>query len=149
MARKSINTHYDLAPNIELYPSKDFILQFLEIISRNTSLVTAKNCHVFVVAVVDLDHHAMLLDTKEDLMTMYNMGMAMEMHHRSCSYCQLIPEVEKWLERYLMAEHMEVLSVLKRFTSIPFWERFLASDLRAPDYDERLLCQWKYDKRMP
>lgn len=76
VARQSINTHYALVADIELYPSKDFILQFLEIISRNTSLVTAKNCHVFVVAVVYLEHHAMLPDTKEDLMTMYNMGNA-------------------------------------------------------------------------
>ncbi|XP_058982055.1 beta-1,4-glucuronyltransferase 1, partial [Musca domestica] len=98
VARRSINTHYALVADIELYPSKDFIPQFFDMISRNTSLVTSKNRHVFAVPAFDLDHHAMVPDTKEDLMTMYNMGMAMEMHHRSCSYCQLIPEEQKWLE---------------------------------------------------
>lgn len=148
VARRSINTHYALVADIELYPSKDFIPQFFDMISRNTSLVTSKNRHVFAVPAFDLDHHAIVPDTKEDLLTMYNMGMAMEMHHRSCSYCQLIPEEEKWLERNSMAERMEVVSVVKRYTSIPFWEPFFVSDPRVPDYDERLLWQWKYDKRM-
>lgn len=42
--------------------------------SRKNSFVTANNRHVF-----DLDNHVTVPDTKENLMTMYNMGTAMEM----------------------------------------------------------------------
>ncbi|XP_073821403.1 beta-1,4-glucuronyltransferase 1-like [Musca autumnalis] len=147
VARKSTNTHFHLAADIELYPSKKFIIKFLQMISQNPMLINNENPHVFAVPAFDLQPHAIIPDNKEELMSQFNMQMAMAIHAPSCSYCHLMPQAEKWLNRSI-SEKMEVVAVVKRFTSLPFWEPFFVSDNRIPDYDERLMWQGKYDKRM-
>ncbi|XP_061395892.1 beta-1,4-glucuronyltransferase 1-like [Musca vetustissima] len=150
VARRSANTHFTMAADIELYPSKDFIRNFLEMLSGNKSLLAEGQPHVFAVPAFDLDSHAIIPDNKAELMTLFRMQMAMAMHQKSCKYCRLIGQEKKWLERGVIPDgKFEVVAVVKRFSSIPgFWEPFFVSDNRIPDFDERLMWQGQYDKRM-
>lgn len=149
VARKAVNTHFILNSDIELYPSMGFIEEFLRMISNNENLIlNGHGRRVFALPVFDLDQHAIVPDNKEELMTMYDMEMALPMHQESCSYCILVPDEDKWLQADNKSDRMEVISVTKRYTNEEFWEPFYVSDNTEPEYDDRLAWELHSDKRL-
>ncbi|XP_075149563.1 beta-1,4-glucuronyltransferase 1-like [Haematobia irritans] len=150
VARSSVNTHFILATDIELYPSLKLIPQFLQMISddEDNFIVESNRRRVFALPVFDLDRNALIPDNKEELMRLYDMKLAMPMHANSCSYCSLIPHQERWLALNNNGNKMEILDVTQRYNNMPFWEPFYISDNTEPEYDERLSWDSQSDKRM-
>uniref|UniRef100_A0A1I8PQ64 Uncharacterized protein n=1 Tax=Stomoxys calcitrans TaxID=35570 RepID=A0A1I8PQ64_STOCA len=146
VARTSANTHFILSADIELYPSLDLINQFLQLVANNKKLLGGKDKpRVFAMPVFDLDSNAVVPDNKEELMGMYDMGFAVPVHAKSCSYCSLIPGQDKWLAAK-DKHRLEVLTVVHRYSNMPFWEPFFIGDNSVPEYDERLSWDRKSDK---
>lgn len=148
IARKSANTYFIFACDIELYPNIGFIDQFLTMAVNNISSVLSDGKpKVFPLPVFELQSNASLPDTKEQLVAMLKTKMAIPFHSYVCKNCHVVPEQDKWVEANV-THKLDVFSVGKRYNKFIYWEPFYVSDNKEPEFDERVTWEGQSNKRI-
>lgn len=150
IARRSANTHFILASDIELYPSLGFIDQFLRMAINNiSSVLSEQKPRVFPLPVFEVQSNASIPNTKEQLVHMLHTNMAITFHKNVCPKCHEVPEQDQWIRSNVTtSDKLEVFTVAKRKGKFVSWEPFYVSDNREPLFDERFTWEGKWDKRI-
>ncbi|KAM7352187.1 beta-1,4-glucuronyltransferase 1-like isoform 2-T2 [Cochliomyia hominivorax] len=148
IARKSANTYFIFACDIELYPNKNFVNKFLEMAAKNPhEFVKSKKPKVFALPVFEVATNASIPDTKEQLVKMLNDSTAVPFHMYVCPNCHLIPKQKSWLKAN-DSEDLEIFTMGKRQGSFGSWEPFYISDNKEPMFDERVTWEGQSNKRV-
>ncbi|XP_065357420.1 beta-1,4-glucuronyltransferase 1 [Calliphora vicina] len=148
IARKTANTYFIFACDIELYPSLGLVDKFLEMVIRDPSAVLeGEKPKVFVLPVFEVQKNATLPDNKEQLQHMLNKSMAIPFHKFVCSNCHLVPKQKEWVKAN-SSDELEVFTVGKRYDKFLYWEPFYISDNKEPIFDERVTWEGQSNKRI-
>ncbi|KNC24560.1 hypothetical protein FF38_00067 [Lucilia cuprina] len=148
IARKTANTYFILACDIELYPSLGLVDKFLEMVVNNsTAVLEGDKPKVFVLPIFEVQKNATLPDNKEELKEMLKTSMAVPFHKFVCSNCHLVPNQKEWVKAN-DSEILEIFSVGKRYDKFIYWEPFYISDNKEPIFDERVTWEGQSNKRI-
>uniref|UniRef100_A0A1I8P7J6 Uncharacterized protein n=1 Tax=Stomoxys calcitrans TaxID=35570 RepID=A0A1I8P7J6_STOCA len=147
IARQAANTHFIMSSDIELYPSLDFINQFLDMAANNYNLImNSESPSVFALPVFELRENATLPGNKKELMAMLKTGEAMPIYSQFGKRSFILPEQHKWVQAHT-PQKLEVLMSRKRYGHYAYWEPFFVSNNREPIYDERLALETGASRR--
>ncbi|XP_076275516.1 beta-1,4-glucuronyltransferase 1-like [Rhynchophorus ferrugineus] len=145
VARESAQTYYILPSDIELYPSLNISLQFLELIATNKGPLLSKHPKVFPLHIFEVSANAQVPESKTVLKEMLNNGTALPFHKKLCSGCHNIPKAKEW-QVALESSGLHVFHVGKRNGRFVHWEPIFIGTHNDPLYDERLSWEGKSDK---
>lgn len=145
LARKSSQTHFVLASDIELYPTPDFIAKFLGMVVRMRDLFENDQPKIFVLPVFEIPHNETVPDSKSELQDMYARKKAFWFHYKLCKPCHAIPQSEKWIASK-EGEKLGVFATVKRKEQFRVWEAFYVGTNREPWFDERLIWEGQRNK---
>ncbi|XP_037824747.1 LOW QUALITY PROTEIN: beta-1,4-glucuronyltransferase 1-like [Lucilia sericata] len=148
IARKTVNTYFIFACDIELYPSLGLVDKFLEMVVNNpVAILKGDKPKVFVLPVFEVQKNATLPDNKKELKEMLNNSMAVPFHKFVCSNCHLVPKQKEWVKANY-SETLVVFTVGKRYDKFRQWEPFYISDNKEPIFDERVTWEGQSNKRI-
>uniref|UniRef100_A0A1I8MGF0 Glycosyl transferase n=1 Tax=Musca domestica TaxID=7370 RepID=A0A1I8MGF0_MUSDO len=151
IARKAANTHFIFACDIELYPSRGLIEQFLDMAYDNVTLVApsreGKAMRVFVLPVFELKKDAAIPDSKKELVPMLRAKKAIPFHYYVCKSCHVVPQQEHWVNA-TFSDKLSIFTVGKRHKKYVYWEPFYISDNHEPLFDERVTWEGQSNKRI-
>lgn len=145
IARENAQTHFVFASDIELYPSRYLINNFLEMVSRKSSLFSSSPPKVFTMPVFEIKEGVSVPDTKTNLLKLIKKKKAFPFHEQLCRVCHEIPMSKHWLEEKETSE-MEVFAISKRTGSYRQWEAFYIGTNNDPLFDERLTWEGQSNK---
>ncbi|XP_011501737.1 PREDICTED: beta-1,4-glucuronyltransferase 1 [Ceratosolen solmsi marchali] len=146
VARESSPTHYILASDIELYPSPDLPVKFLEMIRKSDQPALLRpNPKVFVLSIFEVDEKSQPPANKSILIRMLKMGTAIPFHKKLCAGCHNVPRSKEWQEAP-ETNGLHVFHVGKRTGNFVHWEPIYIGTNDDPLYDERLSWEGKSDK---
>lgn len=145
VARETVQTHFVLASDIELYPSSKIIPQFLEMIAENQGPLLSKKPKVFPVHLFEVSADQHVPETKTILKEMLSNGTAIPFHKKVCPGCHNVPKSKEWqTARETVGFH--VFHIGKRMGNFVHWEPIFIGTNADPLYDERLSWEGKSDK---
>lgn len=148
IARKSANTYFIFACDIELYPNYDIVRKFLDMIVENPKIISKPNKRkVYVMPVFEVEANASIPNTKEELKQMLNDSTAVPFHVNVCANCHLVPKQKEWLKAN-NTEKMKIFTFSKRKGAFASWEPFYISDNKEPIFDERVTWEGQSNKRI-
>lgn len=98
VARETSNTHFIYPCDIELYPSPQFIPEFLAMIRRNDPVQRSPNPKVYPLVIFEIDEGHSLPNTKKELVEMYDEGVIHSFHFNFCLRCHLVPKWDEWIK---------------------------------------------------
>lgn len=145
VAREAAQTHFILASDIELYPSANIILQFLEMISLNEGPLQRKNPKVFPLHLFEVNANQQVPDNKTMLKAMISNGTALQFHKKLCPVCHSVPKTKEWMAAN-ETKGLHIFHVGKRNGHFIHWEPIFIGTHSDPLYDERLSWEGKSDK---
>ncbi|XP_077266157.1 beta-1,4-glucuronyltransferase 1 isoform X2 [Temnothorax americanus] len=146
IARESAPTFYVFPSDIELYPSPNLPVKFLEMIrKRDQPALYKPNPKVFVLSIFEVDEKSQPPNNKTRLIQMLKTGTAIPFHKKLCSGCHNVPKSKEWQEAP-ETEDLHVFHVGKRTGSFVHWEPIFIGTNNDPFYDERLSWEGKSDK---
>ncbi|XP_069162817.1 beta-1,4-glucuronyltransferase 1-like [Procambarus clarkii] len=144
IARLAARTYFVFPADVELYPSVDFIPDFLTMLKKpDVSNTTFPR--VFVFSVFEVKENISIPETKNELLGLLHKGDAAPFHNNVCSACHSIPGSQEWLEAPVKPG-MTVFQIGKRTPPFQSWEPFFVGTNLDPLYDERLTWEGKSDK---
>nr|XP_014086254.1 beta-1,4-glucuronyltransferase 1 [Bactrocera oleae]XP_036226933.1 beta-1,4-glucuronyltransferase 1 [Bactrocera oleae]XP_036226934.1 beta-1,4-glucuronyltransferase 1 [Bactrocera oleae]XP_036226935.1 beta-1,4-glucuronyltransferase 1 [Bactrocera oleae] len=148
IARKSVNTYFIFASDIELYPIPDLPRLFLEMVERNRSVyLDNKELRVFTIPVFEVTKDSQVPETKTQLVEMLRSHKAIPFHSKICKNCHLVPKHNEWVNSSDTKE-LFLFSVTKREGKFVYWEPFYISDNQEPIFDERVTWEGQSNKRI-
>lgn len=148
IARKSANTHFIFACDIEFYPNYGLVKNFLNMIEKNPKIVlNSVKPKVFVIPVYELATNSSIPNTKSDLTKMFQNNTATIFHNRFCPFCYRIPQQEEWLKSK-DSNTLKIFTTIKRHGNYSRWETFYISDNTEPIFDERVDWKGELHKRI-
>ncbi|XP_054742341.1 beta-1,4-glucuronyltransferase 1 isoform X1 [Anastrepha obliqua] len=148
IARKAANTHFIFASDIELSPTPNLPLLFLEMVESNRSVyLDAKGKRVYVLPVFEVTKDSSVPEDKTNLVEMLHNKTAIPFHSKICTNCHLVPMHKQW-ENSTDAQELTVFSQAKREGKFVFWEPFYISDNQEPMFDERVTWEGQSNKRI-
>ncbi|XP_073821404.1 beta-1,4-glucuronyltransferase 1-like [Musca autumnalis] len=151
IARKAANTYFIFPCDIELYPSRGVIEQFLNMAYENITLVSpsydGSKLRVYVLPVFELQAKAKIPNNKKELVPMLRNKQAIAFHYRVCKNCHVVPDQDKWINA-TYSDDLVVFTVAKRQKKYVYWEPFYISDNREPLFDERVTWEGQSNKRI-
>ncbi|XP_011685123.1 PREDICTED: beta-1,4-glucuronyltransferase 1 [Wasmannia auropunctata] len=146
IARESAPTFYVFASDIELYPSPNLPVKFLEMIRRREQPALHKpNPKLFVLSIFEVDEKSQPPNNKTHLIQMLKAGTVIPFHKKLCSGCHNVPKSKEWQEAP-ETEDLHIFHVGKRTGSFVHWEPIFIGTNNDPFYDERLSWEGKSDK---
>ncbi|XP_069162819.1 beta-1,4-glucuronyltransferase 1-like [Procambarus clarkii] len=144
IARLAARTYFVFPADVELYPSVDFIPDFLTMLKKpDVSNTTFPR--VFVFSVFEVKENISIPETKNELLGLLHKGDAAPFHKNVCPACHSIPGSQEWLEAPVKPG-MTVFQIGKRTPPFQSWEPFFVGTNLDPLYDERLTWEGKSDK---
>lgn len=148
IARKSVNTYFIFASDIELHPMPDLPRLFLEMVERNRSVyLDNKELRVFTIPVFEVTKDSQVPETKTQLVEMLRSHKAIPFHSKICKECHLVPKHNAWVNAS-DAKELSLFSVTKREGCFRYWEPFYISDNQEPIFDERVTWEGQSNKRI-
>ncbi|XP_055853699.1 beta-1,4-glucuronyltransferase 1-like [Episyrphus balteatus] len=147
IARKASLTHFILASDIELYPNPGFVDSFLEMVVRNSSVLSGDKPRVFPLATFEIDKRAIMPETKTQLQELLRNKTAIPFHKKVCSTCHNIPNMTDWMSAS-ETDQLNVFIVGQRRSKQVIWEPFYVSDNYEPFFDERVTWEGQKNKRI-
>lgn len=146
VARQHAKTYFVFPSDIELFPSLNFIPEFLKMLDKPNFSNTTKP-RVYVFPIFEVKNMPRAPETKEELRTLILKKEAQHFHKDMCSPCHAIPKSSEWMD-YLPAPStgLSVFNIGKREPPFHHWEPFYVGTNREPLYDERLSWEGKRDK---
>ncbi|KAI4459830.1 hypothetical protein MML48_6g00018602 [Holotrichia oblita] len=145
VARESVQTHFVLASDIELYPSSNIIPQFLKMIARNEGPLLSPKPKVFPLHLFEVSADQHVPETKTLLKEMLRNGTAIPFHKKVCPGCHNVPKSKEWVSTN-ETPGLSVFYVGKRTGNFLHWEPIFIGTNADPLYDERLSWEGKSDK---
>lgn len=145
LARKSSQTHFVFASDIELYPTPDFIPKFLEMVVRKRDLFENNQRKIFALPVFEILENETVPNTKTELQNMYSCKKAFWFHYRLCKPCHAIPNNDEWMNSKEDAK-LGVFTTVKRRGQYGVWEAFYIGTNNDPWFDERLIWEGQRNK---
>ncbi|XP_022919511.1 beta-1,4-glucuronyltransferase 1-like [Onthophagus taurus] len=145
IARESAETHFILASDIELYPSKNIIKSFLEMIAFDKDLLQQTNLKVFTLHLFEVGANQVVPENKTQLQDMLKNSMALPFHKKLCPLCHNVPKSKEW-QTANETDGLHVFHVGKRTGKFVHWEPIFIGTHNDPLYDERLSWEGKRDK---
>lgn len=146
VARSSALSHFVLASDIELYPSRDFIPMFLRMIAHPFYQYTLHSPSVYVLPVFEVAESSSAPEDKAHLLDALQRGEAIKFHEKICSNCHTVPGYAEWLGLLKYDYTMDIQTSAKREGAFVSWEPIYVGTKREPEYDERLSWEGKADK---
>ncbi|XP_018021939.2 beta-1,4-glucuronyltransferase 1 [Hyalella azteca] len=144
VARRMATTYFVFPSDIELYPSVNFIPEFLEMLKKpDVSNTTQPRVYVF--PIFEVEESSLPPKTKEELIKMLDSKHAIPFHERVCKPCHNIPHSEEWRVA-TVKPGLSVLNVSRREGAFKHWEPFYVGTHREPLHDERLSWEGKSNK---
>lgn len=99
IARDAAMTHFNLASDIELYPSLGLINDFLEMIASNSEYYLQRpNRKVYPLAIFEIEKYAAIPNDKRALQKLIKSDLAVIFHKYTCAHCHRIPKADEWLK---------------------------------------------------
>ncbi|XP_069177063.1 beta-1,4-glucuronyltransferase 1-like [Procambarus clarkii] len=144
IARLAARTYFVFPADVELYPSVDFIPDFLTMLKK-PDVSNSTFPRVFVFSVFEVKENISIPETKNELLGLLHKGDAAPFHKNVCSACHSIPGSQEWLEAPVKPG-MTVFQIGKRTPPFQSWEPFFVGTNLDPLYDERLTWEGKSDK---
>ncbi|KRT82049.1 hypothetical protein AMK59_4316 [Oryctes borbonicus] len=145
VARESVQTHFVLASDIELYPSLNIIPQFLEMIAKNEGPLRSTKPKVFPLHLFEVSADQHVPETKTLLKEMLQNGTAIPFHKKVCPGCHNVPKSKEW-QTAKETSGLNVFHIGKRIGNFVHWEPIFIGTNFDPLYDERLSWEGKSDK---
>ncbi|XP_031334347.1 beta-1,4-glucuronyltransferase 1-like [Photinus pyralis] len=145
IAKRSAQTHFVLASDIELYPSPNLIPKFLRFVEENRKLIERKTKKVFVLPVFEVLLNQTLPSNKTALQKMFNAKRAFYFHKRICSLCHTIPNEKKWISSKEDSK-LNIFTSTKRQGKYRKWEAFYIGTHSDPIFDERFSWEGQSNK---
>lgn len=143
-ARTLAPTYFVLPSDIELYPSINFIPEFMAMLKKpdvsNTSLP-----RVFVFSIFEVKENVNPPETKQELIAMLNRSEAFPFHKSVCPKCHNVPKASEWTSERINPG-LAVFHIGKRKYPHQNWEPVYVGTNNEPIYDERLFWEGKSDK---
>lgn len=136
IARDAATTHFILANDIELYPSRNLIPQFLQMMARSGG-VNLNQRLVYVLPPFEVSAVSRPPETKTQLQEMLQNGDAIRFHRYLCDFCHRIPDHQIW-EANAENRTLAVFTCVTRTDSFDFWEPFYIGTNEDPYFDERV-----------
>lgn len=143
IARETAQTHFVFSSDIELYPTRDFIRKFLEMIGRNGNLTENS---VFVLPIFEIVSDQAIPETKAELQNMIKNNTAFVFHKKLCLMCHRVPAGDKWLAQQETSDGLDIFISAKRTGIYKYWEPFYIGTNDDPLFDERLTWEGQSNK---
>ncbi|CAD6999228.1 unnamed protein product [Ceratitis capitata] len=148
IARKSANTYFIFASDIELYPTPELPRLFLELVERNRSVyLDNKELRVYTLPVFEVTKDSQVPESKTELVEMLHKHKAIPFHSKICKNCHLVPRHNEWVNS-TDANELSLFSQTKREGKFRYWEPFYISDNQEPMFDERVTWEGQSNKRI-
>lgn len=145
IAREMAETHFIFASDIELYPTRNLIPKFLEMIASNEELVTDGKPKVFVLPIYEILSGLEVPENKTALQKMFKDKQAFLFHGKLCPQCHSVPKQIQWM-RTKESANLSVFSQTKRVGKFEKWEAFYIGTNAEPLFDERLSWEGQSNK---
>ncbi|XP_069165771.1 beta-1,4-glucuronyltransferase 1 [Procambarus clarkii] len=143
-ARQAARTYFVLPSDIELYPSINFIPEFLKMLMRG-DVSTSNKPRVYVLPIFEVQADVPPPETKTNLLRLLRFRRAIPFHAYVCKSCHNLPKAKMW-RRTRETKALSVLHVAKRTGPSHKWEPIYVGTNAEPWYDERLSWEGKSDK---
>ncbi|GAB6020848.1 hypothetical protein CHUAL_003500 [Chamberlinius hualienensis] len=102
---------------------------------------------VFVLPIFEVDKSAKRVPTsKKDLVQLYRERKVVYFHKHVCSFCNIIPRLNKWLTSRIQPGVLDVFMTVKRHRPFNRWEPIYIGTNDDPLYDERFTWEGQQDK---
>ncbi|XP_067625462.1 beta-1,4-glucuronyltransferase 1 isoform X2 [Eurosta solidaginis] len=148
IARKSANTYFIFASDMELYPTPNLPQKFLEMVERNPSVYLDRTSErVFVLPIFEVTADSIVPENKTHLQQMLRKKKAITFHEKVCVSCHRVPEQNKWVNA-TDTEELTLFTHSKREDLFKYWEPFYISDNQEPIFDERVTWEGQSNKRI-
>lgn len=142
IAKEAVQTHFVFSSDIELYPTRDLIPKFLDMITRYAN---ATQNSVFVLPVFEIEADQEVPETKTELQDMLRNNTAFVFHKKLCLPCHKVPEGDRWQEQ-LETDGLNIFTSAKRTGRYRHWEPFYIGTNDEPLYDERITWEGQSNK---
>ncbi|XP_072385037.1 beta-1,4-glucuronyltransferase 1-like [Diabrotica undecimpunctata] len=137
VAKLNVQTHFVFPSDIELYPTRNFIPKFFELISRSPQYFAKDSRNVFVFPVFEILADRKVPETKTQLQIMLKNKSAFGFHAKVCARCHNPPKMKLWIESN-ETEGVDIFTSTKRQGFQKIWEPFFVCTQKEPLWDERL-----------
>ncbi|KAJ8965472.1 hypothetical protein NQ314_004117 [Rhamnusium bicolor] len=137
VAKITAQTYFVFPSDIELYPTRNFIENFLYFIKEHPEYVQADKNNVFVLPIFEVLADQRVPENKTYLQTMFKEKKAILFHQNVCAVCHKVPEGDKWIKQR-ETKGLNIFSVGKREGPQLIWEPFFVCTQKEPLWDERL-----------
>ncbi|KAL1505296.1 hypothetical protein ABEB36_004891 [Hypothenemus hampei] len=145
VAKLAAETYFVFPSDIELYPTKNFIPKFLQLVKNNLDLFKPGTRNVFVLPIFEILVNATIPQDKTKLLQMLKDKTAIIFHQSVCVVCHRVIESEKWVKTK-ETEGLNVFSVGKRSGRYMVWEPFFVCTQNEPLWDERMTWEGQSNK---
>ncbi|XP_023017546.2 beta-1,4-glucuronyltransferase 1 [Leptinotarsa decemlineata] len=137
VAKLNAQTHFVFPSDIELYPTRNFIKEFLEFVQKRPDYFKKNSTNVFVLPLFEILEGYRIPETKKELQDMIRNKTAITFHEKVCGSCHRVPRVKEWLEQ-TDTIGLDVFTAAKRHGKQIVWEPFFVCTQKEPLWDERL-----------
>ncbi|KAG5886365.1 hypothetical protein JTB14_034899 [Gonioctena quinquepunctata] len=137
VAKLTAQTHFVFPSDIELYPTRNFINEFLKFAEKHPEYTRRDSKNVFVLALFEILEGHKIPETKKELQEMLRNNTAITFHQNVCKACHRIPKGDDWIKAN-ETKVLDVFAVGKRQEQQVVWEPFFVCTQKEPLWDERL-----------
>ncbi|KAF7285370.1 hypothetical protein GWI33_010770 [Rhynchophorus ferrugineus] len=145
IAKLAARTYFVFPSDIELYPTRNFIEQFLVFVKENMNLFGANTRNAFVLPIFEVLENQDVPENKTMLKIMLKNKTAILFHQRMCAVCHKVIDGDKWILQN-ETKKLEIFSVGKRQGQYMVWEPFFVCTQNEPLWDERLTWEGQRNK---
>lgn len=145
IAKEESQTHFVFVSDIELFPTPNFIQQFLEMIQKNVSTHNSDVRQVFVLPVFEVMEDQKIPPNKSELQRMYQKKTAQLFHQKLCMACHRIPEFKNWIKMN-ETKSLGFFHRTKRVEKVKNWEPFFVGSRDILNFDERFSWEGQDNK---
>ncbi|KAF6199773.1 hypothetical protein GE061_006071 [Apolygus lucorum] len=153
VARMQSQTTFTLVADVELFPSKNLVGNFLKMVDKlkqksENGLNDFASRIVYVLPVFEVGANEAVPSVKSKLLEMYSQNQAFYFHRWVCSHCQRFPGLQRWLlkKSSSMDESIKPFIVVRREFPFHRWEPVFIGTNSEPFYSEMLTWEGQQDK---
>ncbi|ENN82025.1 hypothetical protein YQE_01600, partial [Dendroctonus ponderosae] len=145
VAKLAAQTYFIFPSDIELYPTRNFVKLFLQLVNENQELFEEDSRNVFVLPIFEVLENQTVPETKSELLGMLKKKTAIIFHESVCVECHRVVSSEEWVNTP-ETEGLSVFSVGKRSGRYVVWEPFYVCTQKDPLWDERMTWEGQSNK---
>ncbi|XP_030764554.1 beta-1,4-glucuronyltransferase 1-like [Sitophilus oryzae] len=147
VAKSAARTYVLFPSDMELFPPRNFVGNFLQFAKENLKLFQENSKSVFVLPIFEIEEGQTIPENKTTLQEMLKNGKAIVFHKNICLECHKVIDGDKWIEA-AETEGLNLFSVGKRQGAYQYWEPFFLSTQKEQFWDERFVWEGQRDKHV-